>query len=171
MSSNVALRSIVEETIRTVFAGVCLGGGVSLRQAEVIDNYGEGVTDEEFEKIPLAEIVDNWIAVPFDELEKGYVAHLDAEGLRYYLPALMLSVINQYEPSSMRVIGTLHGLRPKKENLIYDISRYALLSFEQKQAVAYFLDSLPNLIELDTEDSTVVKRAIRDYWHDFLPNC
>jgi multidrug efflux pump subunit AcrB len=52
-----------------------------------------------------------------DELEHNCIAHLDALGFRYYIPALMLSVLNRYDASSMRVIGTLGGLYPKKDSL------------------------------------------------------
>src|SRR5215469_15804011 len=55
------------------------------------------------------------LTVPPDELERNCIAHLDALGFRYYIPALMLSVLDHYEPLSMRVIGTLAGLYPKKD--------------------------------------------------------
>ncbi|HXO88320.1 MAG TPA: DUF6714 family protein [Candidatus Acidoferrales bacterium] len=55
-----------------------------------------------------------WSQVTLDELERDCTAHLDALGFRYYIQALMLSVLDRYEPSSMRVIGTLAGLYPKK---------------------------------------------------------
>jgi hypothetical protein len=32
---------------------------------------------------------------PFNELERNNIAHLDAAGIRYYLPALMLSVLTE----------------------------------------------------------------------------
>lgn len=42
------------------------------------------------------------------------VAHLDNEGLRYYLPALMLSLLSNYDPASMRVIETISALCPRR---------------------------------------------------------
>ena len=48
-------RGAVEAQIRAAFAGVTLGKGMSLRQAQVADRYGEGVTDAEYEALPRGE--------------------------------------------------------------------------------------------------------------------
>lgn len=82
----------IREMISSAFLGVSLGNGVSLRQAQVIDNYGNGVTDEEFEDLPKNEITNDWSRIAFEELELNCISHLDAEGYRYYIPAFMLSV-------------------------------------------------------------------------------
>ena len=84
--------------IESAFAGVVLGQGISLRQAQVIDSYGKGVTDAEFARIPLQEITNDWSQVALEELDRDCVAHLDAEGFRYYIPALMLALVSRYEP-------------------------------------------------------------------------
>ena len=42
-------RAAVEAQIRGAFAGVKLGKGISLKQAQVMDRYGEGLTYVEFE--------------------------------------------------------------------------------------------------------------------------
>lgn len=156
-------------TIRSGFQGVQLGQGVSARQTEVIDRYGEGFTAAQFDAIPRLEVTNDWSSVPSDELDRVQVAHLDAEGLRYYLPALMLSILENYDPGSMRVIGTLLALYPKKEHWNYAMERYGALTDFQKQAVATFLAALPTLVELKPDDQKVVERAMRNYWHQFLP--
>jgi hypothetical protein len=78
-------RAVVEARIRAAFAGVTLGKGMSLRQAQVADLYGEGVTDGEYKALPRGEVTNSWADVSFSELERDCVAHLDNEGLRYYL--------------------------------------------------------------------------------------
>ena len=101
--------------------------------------------------------------------ESDGIAHLDALGFRYYIPALMLSVLNQYESSSMRVIGTLGGLYPKKDNSWeYHMNRYSLLNPTQKAAIARFLAALPKLVDLDFEHQKSVPRALRNYWGEYL---
>jgi ribosomal protein S16 len=97
------------------------------------------------------------------------VAHLDAAGFRYYIPAYMLSIIDAYEPSSMRVIGTLGALYPKKDRWQHHMDRYSLLNEAQRGAIASFLDALPDLVDLDHDDAKIVPRALRNYWHQFLP--
>ncbi len=162
------LRLAVETAIAAAFRGVVLGHGVSLRQAEVIDNRHRGISEAEFIALPHGEITDDWSRVPPHELERDCVAHLDAEGFRYYLPALMLSVLSNYDHSSLRVIGTLGSLYPKKDAWPYHMSRYSLLTAAQKSAIAGFLAALPKLIDLWGDDRKIVPRALRNYWHEFL---
>lgn len=168
MKTHRVTREDVEKRIRTAFVGVTLGNGISLRQAQVIGKFGEGVTDEEFERLPLSEETEFWDRVTFEGLERDNIAHFDPEGFRFYLPAFMISVLDQYVPWSMRVIGTLSALYPKDHIADYHMPRYDLLSHEQKQAVAVFLDALPSLVSLEGEDGTIVERAMR-YWTQFLP--
>ena len=158
-------RAVVEARIRAAFAGVILGKGMSLRQAQVADRYGEGLTDREYEELPRGEVTNSWADVSFSELERDCVAHLDNEGLRYYLPALMLSLLSNYDPGSMRVIGTISALYPAA---IGPERRYTYLTDDQHQAVACFVAALPRLVTLTTEDSKRVSRALRNYWGRFV---
>jgi hypothetical protein len=158
----------IREVITSAFSGVSLGGGASIRQAQVIDNYGEGVTDKEFNDIPLHEITTDWSKVPLEELELNCVAHLDAEGYRYYIPAFMLSVLSHYEPSSMRVIGTLSSLYPKEDMWFYHMERYSLLNEVQREAIAKYISILPQLVQLERYDLIIVERALKNYWYQYL---
>jgi hypothetical protein len=104
-----------------------------------------------------------------DELESESIAHLDALGFRYYIPALMLSVLSRYESSNLRVIGTLQGLYPKKDDSWeYHMNRYSFLNPAQKTAIASFLASLPKLVELDFEGQKISQRALSNYWGEYL---
>lgn len=161
-------RSIIALGIRNAFQGVQLGAGTSARQTEVIDRYGEGCTPSQFAAIPLQEVTNNWTSIPSGELERVQVAHLDAEGFRYYLPALMLSILENYDSSSLRVIGTLLALYPKHEHWDYHMERYKKLSDAQKSAIAAFLSGLTSSVALSTEDQKLVIRSMRNYWDQFL---
>jgi hypothetical protein len=162
-------REAVTDAIQTAFKGVTLGHGISLRQAEMIDDRTKDcVTSPEFHVLLSGEVTNDWSRVPFIELERDYIAHLDARGFRYYIPALMLSLLERYENASMRVIGTLSGLYPKKEHWDYHVGRYALLTVRQKSAIAFFLSALPELVELNPRDKTMVHRAFEKYWEQFL---
>lgn len=175
------IRSAVEMDIRTAFRGVTLGRGISLRQAQSIDGsssrargahsapVGQQKTDTEWSRIALDEITNDWSRVSLEELERDCIAHLDALGFRYYIPTLMLSVVDHYDPSSLRVIGTLQGLYPKKDDgWEYHMHRYSLLNFRQKVAIARFLAALPKLVQLELEDQKVVESALRNYWGEYL---
>jgi hypothetical protein len=181
MGTPLQIRSAVEMGIRMAFRGVTLGRGISLRQAQFTDGLYSGARgahsappskqeiNTEWSRIPLDEFTSDWSRVSLDELERDCTAHLDALGFRYYIPALMLSVVNHYDPSSLRVIGTLQGLYPKKyDRWDYHVHRYSLLNFRQKTAIARFLAALPQLVQLELEDQKVVERALRNYWGEYL---
>jgi hypothetical protein len=165
-------RRAVEVEIRVAFRGIALGRGISLRQARFADRFEDAAWNAHSDSLGQGEIKDDWSKVPMDELESDCIAHLDALGFRYYIPALMLSVLDHYESSSMRVIGTLSGLYPKKDSSWkYSMSRYSLLNAAQKIAIARFLAALPELVELGFQDQKIVPRALRNYWGEFLqPN-
>jgi hypothetical protein len=159
-------RCVVERQIREAFRGVVLGNGISLCQAQVADRFGEGFTEEQLSVLLHPEITDDWTQVPFEDLDSDCLAHLDAEGLRYYLAPLMLSVIDRYEPGSMRVLGTIGALDPRDA---YKGSRFARFDNVQRRAIAAFLIALPNLVDLWTEDAKVVARSLDAYWGQFAP--
>jgi hypothetical protein len=157
------IRRTVESDIQLAFQGVILGAGISLRQAQAADRDAPSAPPAP------GEIVDDWSKVSMDELERDCTAHLDAAGFLYYIPALMLSVLKDYDSASMRVIGTLSDLYPKKDHgWEYDMHRYSLLNHSQRTAIARFLAALPDLVELNLEDQKIVSRALRNYWGQYL---
>jgi len=167
----------IEAIIRSAFAGVRLGSGVSLRQAQAIDKTIFGIESPNFDVLPLGEITEDWTQVPDEELLGDCIAHLDAEGLRYYLPALMLWLLDHYdedglfvEGHDMTAIGTIFELAPPREfarpsEAIYD----EFFTDEQRRAIALYVEGLPALVHLDYEDEASVTRAIDRYWSRFLP--
>lgn len=175
-----ALRNRVEKRIREAFKGVKLGEGISLHQQIIVSNYGrdaddEEVTDLEWDRRGRAGIVDDWEKIDWsrepddDEIS---MALLDYDGVLYYLPALMFRLLEVYDRSSMRVISTLMFLYPKNSRVISwesKLSDYSIFTDEQKSAIASFLNALPKLVQIDIGDSRIVHRALRNYWHQFVP--
>jgi hypothetical protein len=104
------------------------------------------------------------------------IAHLDRDGLRYYLPPLMLWLLDHYddeelklEPvASMTVIGTMSALAPRAEFARSRWEIYDGFTAEQRAAVARYVPALPRLVHLDHEDATLVDRSIARYWFQFL---
>ena len=78
----------------------------------------------------------------------------------------MLRLLENYDSTSMMSIGTISFLYPKLKDWEYC---YSELTPEQSQAIALFLKSLPDLVDLETEDKTRVERALNKYWSKFLP--
>jgi hypothetical protein len=157
-------RSVIESEIRAAFRGVVLGSGVSLRQAQIKDCYADDVQGG-FDQLPPEEPADDWTKVQLRNDNTDCIAHLDAEGLRYYLPALMLSVISDYDHSSMRVIGTIHSLDHRGP---YGETRYMLLADRQRAVIAHFLQALPRLVQLRSEDAALVSRSLMGFWQRYL---
>lgn len=156
---------IVDE-IKRSFAGVTLDGGLTLNQTKVIDSYGEGTTAEGFSALPCSEVTNDWTAIPavvLDEYE--CFAHTDQKGFKYYLPALTLRMLENYDSSSMMCISTIHSLNPKIQDKEY---LYSELNDLQLRTVARFMEDFPNLVELWYEDKTIVERAFTRYWSRYL---
>jgi len=169
----VIARQDVEHEIRAAFSGVVLGNGISISQAEILDRYGKDrngapVSDTQFRDLKSADETERWDKVAPGDLERSAIAHFDAEGLCYYLPALMISVIDHYDPVSLRVIGTFSALDPRPMSG-YHAERYARLDEAKKRAIARFLTILPSLVTLDRADTVRIERALNAYWHSFLP--
>lgn len=171
-------RHRVEAGIRAAFDGVKLGGGVSLRQAQAADTWREGHSEAEWRALPQGEVTDDWSQVPEAELRRDCTAYLDEEGRRYYLPALMLWLLDNYDRdwlfsedgADMALIGTMMAIAPGKEDRAGRwVAFNAHYTKPQREAIAAYLEALPRLVGLRHEDATRVERAMRDYWGRFLP--
>jgi uncharacterized protein DUF6714 len=147
-----------------------------MRQAEVIDRCEvDQYTKLEFDRIPLSEVTEDWTLVPDDELTLGVISHLDAEGLHYYLPALLLFTLDHYADDNalamtdMAVIGTIMALAPSKEFRAWQHAKFeSAFTPEQRIAVAAYVEALPRLLELNPEDAPAIERAFDEYWADIL---
>ena len=157
----------LETLIKTAFKDVTLDGGISLHQAAVIDNYGEGVTAEEFAALPTQEITNDWTAITDEIIEEfcRITSHLDAKGFRYYIPALVLGSLNElFEVAQW----TSYALCPELGNLWeHKMMHYSLLNQEQRSAIAQFLCWFPQLHN-DSWDNEFFDNALKNYWHQFL---
>jgi hypothetical protein len=167
-------RDDIQEAIRSAFANARLGSGVSLRQAESIDGTIFGLEPAYVGREP-DEITDDWTRVPESELLRDNIAHLDADGLRYYLPALMLWLLDHYDEdrwlsgSDMTAIGRIGAIAPAQQFATSLWEIYDAFTAEQRTAIASYVEALPRLVRLDHEDATRVARSMDDYWRRFLP--
>jgi hypothetical protein len=163
--------SEVDSLIKMAFKGVDLGNGCSLRSAEEASHWGTKGVDEDLLLYPDVEIENDWSALSVETLDRyPHLAHMDAEGFRYYIPAFLLSILAEPDSSDMRFICTLSALYPKRDGSAdYTIGLYALLTQGQRRAIACYLDALPSLVKLDAGDQKSIERALRNYWHEYLP--
>ena len=161
MASKVEIQAIV----RSAFDGVTLDGGVSFERTRVLDNYGD-VSSKEFNAMPQNEIIDDWASIDVSTLDEfETIAHLDSKGFRYYIPALMLRLLDNYDSGSMMTIATLHSLYPKEPSREL---RYSQLNESQLRTIAEYMKALPALVDLNGENQMIVERAYRNYWSKYL---
>ena len=155
----------LKKLINEAFKNVTLEDGVSLHQAEVMDNYGEGVTAKEFEMLPESEITNDWATISASELNNHlYLVYMDAKGFRYYIPAFMMNALNEYEDGYV-----VFNLLPEKGDLWeYKMAQYALLDDDQRKAIAQFLQWAPYLLDFDLMDEMDAENALKNYWHQYL---
>jgi hypothetical protein len=154
----------VESAIRTAFADVTLGDGISLRQARAIEESSFRIS-EPVERLRQWEVTDDWPAVPEDELSQGVLAHLDGAGLRYYLPAFMIWLLDRYDETNIAVIGTIGALAPDKTfRASFEAIYRDVFSAPQRAAIGAYVEALPGLINLDRDDAVSLERAFERYW-------
>jgi hypothetical protein len=167
-------RDYIQDAIRSAFANVRLRSGVSLRQAESIDGTIFG-PEPAYVGRQTDEVTDDWTRVPESELLRDNVAHLDMDGLRYYLPALMLWLLDHYDEdrwlngSDMTAIGTIGAIAPEQTFARRFWAIYDSFTAEQRTAIASYVEALPRLVSLDHEDATRVAWSMDDHWRRFLP--
>lgn len=110
--------------INCAFDGVSRGGGISLHEAEEIDCHG---SLEERARARLLDGETRWQEVPAETIEglPSAPTFLDADGLRYYLPALMvwsLKYGKQSESATTDTVLSLLGLPDRQEWLERSLS-------------------------------------------------
>jgi hypothetical protein len=152
-------RGVLAELVERAFAGVQLDGGVSLAEAELIDDhalasrteldrpprgYGEGPPWEELTTAGL------------DRFPWGNFAFQDARGIRYHLPAFMRAHLRGPKPP--RAIDSLLFILQSGHQLD---ALERLLAPPQRHAVARYLA----WVALDeTYDAIGASRAFRGRW-------
>jgi len=165
----------LEAEIKRAFAGVTLNDGISALQSESIEEFRRGLTPEEFELLPQSETTDDWTSLSSSELGHVLTPHLDWKGLRYYLPALLIWLLDNYEGSwsdptgsPMPVIWAIMALAPPQDSRKFWWRSYEDFTAQQKTAIARYVSELPQLVRLRPDDVTALSDAANEYWNRFL---
>lgn len=149
----------VRDLIEAAFRDIRLGSGVSLHQTEVLDEYGG---EAEQAAARARDELDDWRKVAVDpELKAvhgiGGPSFMDAEGLRFYLPAYMTLALE--EPGTDAIESVLFQLTHLSD---YSRVRLAILNAAQREAVLAFL------LWLRATDGgywePLLTKAIDEYW-------
>ena len=157
-----------EATIRAIhqaFAGVSRANGVTLHEAQVIDDHG---SDQARQRARSRDSEAKWEQVPPEDIAGHYstLSFLDPVGFKYYIPAFMTWTLRNYDVSdSLTVDHTIYALNPslKPKLRTWQLERYSIFSEEQAVAVAAFLRYLAENADGCADDGAA-NEALHDYW-------
>lgn len=148
-----SLAQEVCHVIEAAFAGVTLGSGVGLQEAQGLDDYADANTCAAFR---ASDEKCDWHRISAETLRRcnSSLSFFDAEGMRFHLPAYLLADLRGDYGFGMAFCLTQTG----------DYDRYfRLLTDDQRRAVRAFL--LHILDDPDYEfDRHHIRRALDEYW-------
>jgi len=164
MDARQRKQEIIDE-IASAFAGVTRDDGVSLHQADVIDDYG---TPEQQMAARELDVDETWDQVPDEDIAKYYwvLSHMDPKGLQYYVPAFMTWALRNYDVSDSAsldaIVFALTEPICKKADRI-DHRRLAVFTPSQRRAIGHFLEFLCDYAPEDYPAGPI-SRSLRDFW-------
>jgi hypothetical protein len=147
------------QAIETAFAGVTLGGGIGLHEAQGLDDYAHAASCAAYR---ATDEKDDWHRIPAEALRhcNSSLSFFDAEGMRFHLPAYLLADLRGEYGFGMEFCLTSLSH--------HNIRQFALLSPEQRAAVRAFL-----MFMLDDRDHELhrldIVRALAEFWTDAPP--
>lgn len=146
-------------TIREAFAGVTLGRGVGLQEAQGIDDYEDADTCSRYRATDQKE---DWSCIPVSVLNRcnSSLSFFDAEGMRFHLPAFLIADIHGTYNCGMAFCLT--------QSHDYD-HYFRLLSDAQRRAVRQFLLHIAEQPDYEFDRPHIV-RALDDYWTEPASN-
>jgi hypothetical protein len=145
------------EQIESAFANVRLEDGVSLREADVIDDYGRAVDRA---KARARDELHDWRRISDDLISKYYwcLSFFDGKGLRFHLPAYMRFTLRHFRSSdSMSIDSTIYALGRSTKD-------FGMLDNLQREAVRQFLRIMSESRQF--VDARAAKSALEDVWKD-----
>ena len=136
--------------LRAAFAGVALGDGVGLYQAQGLDDYAE---QAELERLRLSDEKEDWTRISAAALNEcnSSLSFFDPPGMRFHMPAFLIADI----------CGDFHfGV---DYHLCNPGDRYSLLSPQQRAAVRQFMLYIAEEDNYEFSRPHILK-ALDEYW-------
>ena len=150
-----AAARLVEKHVRLAFNGVTLGCGTGLREA---DAHHDRATPEARAAARRADEKQSWDLISFEDLHRfgecGW-GYLDAESLRFHLPAFILADLN--DESNGDLPYRLVAASRQRDRV------YAILNREQRMAVREFLLNTLSDSFYDPEQP-MIRQGVEGFW-------
>ncbi|MBA3700450.1 MAG: hypothetical protein H0W78_16510 [Planctomycetes bacterium] len=140
------------QAIRRAFAGVELGDGIGLWEAQAIDDYDDATTRQEKRR---SDERHDWSRITPEALNyaESSLSFFDAAGMRFHLPAFLIAELN----------GTTNTGPIFHLTQVRDPTRFSTLSGEQRCVVREFMQWCLEQPEYEYERSTIIA-ALNDHW-------
>ena len=125
------------EYIGKAFTGVTLGDGIDIHAAQSMDDYGN---PEEDQLSRNAERTD-WRRVDYKILQPRFwaITFLDANGFRFYTPAIMTELLKHGDETNNLSAWLLHALAVTPAGKIKDVNFDDLFNASQRAAIIRYL--------------------------------
>lgn len=154
-------KEVLIAEIKSAFAGIRLGNGISWREADVIDDYG---SKEQRKLARMQDEKEDWTKIPLaligDLRYQAVLSFLDVAGLKYYLPICMIYFLEKGDESGSAIVDSIIFTLTDEKRIK---ALTAQLNNAQLECVKSFL-----LMDLASggffRDSENVKQLINDYW-------
>lgn len=145
------------ERIERAFTDVRLESGVSIREADVVDDYG---TTEQRQSARAGDEKNDWRRIPEDLIAHYYwcLPYFDARAMRFYLPAYMIYALKHCTDADMTVEFMFSALQK-------DSPLFNFFTPPQKAAVRRFLRYMIRHSVFSKE----ARRALDEVWMKGLP--
>jgi len=139
--------------IREAFAGVTLGGGIGLQEAQGIDDHEDEATCARYRD---GDEKDDWTRIPVSELNRcnSSLSFFDAEGMRFHLPAYLIADLQ-----GTYNFGMAFCLTESHDFTYY----FGLLSDTQRKVVREFLLHISEEPDYKFDRPHII-RALDKYW-------
>ena len=143
----------IRASIRKAFAGIKLGNGVGLYQAQGIDGYED---TEACATYRVNDEKEDWSRISIKALNEcnSSLSFFDDEGMRFHLPAYLLGDLNGTYEHGMAFLLTQASQREEQ---------FRLLNNEQREAVRGYLKFIDNEPEY-AFDQKDIRNALDNYW-------
>lgn len=143
--------------ITDAFAGVRLGDGIGLHEAEGIDDHENAET---LARLRQGDEKENWAAIPTGDLHRCHSAFsfFDAKGARFHLPAFLIDDLKLPYGGNFDAVSFLTRtvpLYPEKVALLDDAQRSAIRLYLR------FFAAQDHCGDWDRED---IRHALEGYW-------
>lgn len=139
----------VKAVVRDAFAGVALGDGVGLREAQALDDYASNEVRAAYR---AGDEKNDWAAIKVEDLNRhsGSATFMDAEGMRFHLPAYMIADLDgDYK----------HELAP---HLCGCPEKFSLLTPHQRDAVELYLRAVHQKANMPSYQYDI-ERALKEW--------